>query len=277
MKTQVVSSARKKGGFFWWLLWIAVAIGSFIFSAVVWTWLITYVVGEIKGTPLTILWTSAVFGSWLLTMIPIIRAKERYWNRLSQEDETNVTWWIGWIALTIAAFFASVGFWTWYFSKSGGNIQAPGAAARWVFAVFGTWMIALLPLIVVMYQKVDRAYEKARLRREENEKKETARPHAKTVFIDPAKRVLGNFLSNKLKRVPATLKRGRQSGHLVTAILKDGRRFQNVFVVNRSEVLGIYGEDRLPFEAQDVVDLEPADWEKLPAFSEENWLRLDGR
>lgn len=270
MQTQT----KKKGGFFWWLLWIAVAVGSFIFSAIFWTWLITYVAGEIKGTPLTILWTSAVFGSWLVTMIPIIRAKERYWNRLSAEDETNVTWWIGWMALTIAAFFASAGFWTWYFAKGGGNIQDPGASGRWVFAVFGTWMVALLPLFIVMYQKVDRAYENARLRKEEGE---TKKPRPKAVWIDPEKRRLEEPLVRKLKQLPVTLKKGRDLGHLVTAVLRDGRKFQNVFIANRAEILGIYGYPNLPFEAGEIVDLEPANLDQLPSFSEENWLRLDGR
>ncbi len=268
------SPTQKKGGFFWWLLWIIIAIGSFILSAVVWTWLITNFAGEIKGGPLTILWASAVFGSWLLTMVPIIRAKERYWNRLSREDETNVTWWIGWIALTIATFFASVGFWSWYFARNGGSMQDPGAAGRWVFTVFGTWMIALLPLIVVMYQKVDRAYENARLRREAGE---NLRPRPKTVFIDYSKRLLEDSLAKKLKRMPATIKKGRQAGHLVTAVLKDGRKFENVFVANAREVLGIYGQEKLPFEIREIADLEPVPSEKLPAFCEENWLRLDGR
>lgn len=274
MQIQTTLPSQKKGGFYWWLLWIAVAIGSFVFSAIVWTWLIGNFVGEIKGTPLTILWTSAVFGSWLVTMIPIIRAKERYWNRLSREDETSVTWWIGWIALTIATFFVSVGFWTWFFSKSGGDIRAPGAAPRWVFAVFGTWMVALLPLFVVMYQKVDRAYENARLRREANEG-QTPRP--KSIFIDPAKRILEEPLAQKLRRMPATLKQGRQSGHLVTAVLRDGRRFENVFIANGRELLGIYGRNNLPFEAKEIADLEPTPLETAPAFVEENWLRLDGR
>lgn len=273
MKTQL-SLQQKKGGFFWWLLWIAVAIGSFILSAIFWTWLIPTLFGEIKGGPLTILWAGVVFGSWLLTMIPIIRAKERYWNRLSREDETNVTWWIGWIALTIATFFTSAGFWTWYFARDGGNIQDPGAAGRWVFAVFGTWMVALLPLFVVMYQKVDRAYENARLRREANE---TQSPRPKTVFIDYSKRLLEDSLARKLERVPATIKKGRQAGHLVTAVLRDGRKFENVFVANAREVLGIYGHEKLPFEIQEIADLEPTELEKLPAFSEANWLRLDGR
>lgn len=274
MQTQTGVQTQKKGGFYWWLIWIAIAIGSFLFSAIVWTWLIGNFVGEIKGTPLTILWTSAVFGSWLVTMIPIIRAKERYWNRLSREDETSVTWWIGWIALTIATFFASVGFWTWFFSKSGGNIRAPGAAPRWVFAVFGTWMATLVPLIVVMYQKVDRAYENARLRREAQESQQ---PRPKSVYVDPAKRTLDEPLAQKLARIPVTLKRGRQSGHLVTAVLKDGRRFENVFIANGRELLGIYGRSNLPFEAKEIADLEPTPLETVPAFTEENWLRLDGR
>ncbi len=277
MKSQAGFETQKKGGVAWWLLWIVIAIGSFIFSAIVWTWLITNFFGEIKGTSLTILWASAVFGSWLLTMIPIIRAKERYWNRLSQEDEAGVTWWIGWIALTIATFFASAGFWTWFFAKGGGRIQDPGAGERWIFAVFGTWMIALVPLIVVMYQKVELAYERARLRREAGEEKEAERPKPKTVFMDPRKRTLEDPLVQKLKRVPATLKRSGRLGHLVTAVLRDGRRFENVFIANRTELLGIYGTDRLPFEAKDVVDVEPTNLESLSDFSEENWLRLDGR
>ena len=271
MGIQRTPSTQRKGGFFWWLLWIVIAIGSFVLSAVFWTWFLTTLFGEIQGTPRTVLWASAVFGSWLVTMIPIIRAKERYWNRLSQEDETSVTWWIGWIALTIATFFVSVGFWTWFFARGGSNIQAPGAAARWVFAVFGTWMIALLPLIVIMYQKVDRAYEKAR------EKRENPPARAKTVYIERSERLLGDPLIQKIKQLPPTLKKGRQSGHLVTAVLRDGRKFENVFIADHSEVLGIYGHQTLPFEIKEIIDLEPVPVENLPVFSEENWLRLDGR
>lgn len=226
--------------------------------------------GEIQGPAYTVLWASAVFGSWLITMIPIIRAKERYWNRLSQNDETNVTWWIGWIALTIATFFASAGFWTWFLAKQGKTIHDTATARTWIFAVFGTWMAALVPLIVVMYQKVDRAYEKARERREEKQ------PRPRAIYLDPAKRMLTDPLAFKLKKMPVTLKRGRNAGHLVTAVLKDGKKFENVFVANYREVLGIYGEEKLPFEVEEVVDLEPTHLEKA-AFTEENWLRLDGR
>ncbi len=262
------------GGTFWWLLWIVIAAGSFILSALFWTWFLQMVLGEIKGPLPTILWAGAVFGSWLVTMIPIIRAKERYWNRLSSQDETNVTWWIGWIALTIATFFASAGFWTWFLAREGKTIHETANARFWVFSVFGTWMVALVPLIVVMYQKVDRAYEMARKRREESEGKQ-ARP--KTVFIDYSKRLLDDTLAQKLKKIPATLRRGRERGHLVTAVLKDGRRFSNLFVANHKEVLGIYGHENLPFDVKEIVDVEPTEVEKVAGFNEEGWLRLDGR
>lgn len=193
------------------------------------------------------------------------------------KSKGGFAWWLLWIALTIATFFASAGFWTWFYALGGGSIQDPGAAPRWVFSVFGTWMIALIPLMIVMYQKVDQAYENARLRREEREGKEENRQRPKAVYLDPTKRFLESSLIQKLKKMPPTLKRSGHSGHLVTAILKDGRRFANVFVANQSEVLGIYGYNNLPFEGKDIVDVEPADLDQALFFSEENWLRLDGR
>ncbi|MBI2167793.1 MAG: hypothetical protein HYU34_06125 [Candidatus Omnitrophica bacterium] len=275
MKNQTTFPPPKpKGGFFWWLLWIVIAIGSFILSAAFWTWFLGNFFGEIEGTPQTILWAGAVFGSWLVTMIPIIRAKERYWNRMSRQDETHVTWWIGWIALTIAAFFASAGFWTWFLAREGKTIHETANARFWIFSVFGTWMIALVPLIVVMYQKVDRAYENARRRREENENQT---PRSRTVYVDPAKRVLADPLVRVLKKIPPTIKKGPLAGHLVTVTLRDGRRFPNVFVAGGREILGIYGCVEFPFEAKDVLNLEPADLDRLPEFKEESWLRLDGR
>lgn len=273
MKSQS-SSLPKKGGVTWWLLWIVIAMGSFICSAVVWTWLLETFFGNIQGSVLTLLWVGAVFGSWLLTMIPVIRAKERYWNRLTSQDETSVTWWIGWMGLTIASFFVSTGFWTWWFARTGVSLRESGATAHWVFAVFGTWMLALLPLMVSMYRRVDRAYEKARLAREAKE----AEPHLrKTVYVEPGRRNLRDPLISKLKQYPPTIKKGRQSGHLVHATLKDGRRFENIFVANRREILGIYGCENLPFDAEDIADLDLVPRESLPRFDESGWLRLDGR
>ena len=275
MKYQPINLGNKKGGFFWWLLWIIIAITSFIFSATVWTWGLTRFFGKIEGTLYTIIWASAVFGTWLLTMIPIVRSKERYWNRLSEQDENNVTWWIGWMALTIATFFIAAGFWTWFFARGGGSIKDPGATGRWVFAVFGTWLIALVPLIITMYKKVDRAYEKAQKKKEMQAAGKQS--NARSIQVTYEKRALNPTLTEKLKDVPATLKRGALSGHLMAATLKDGRKFDHVYIANGKELLGVYGESELSFAASEIEDLQPVDLDKVPAFTEENWLRLDGK
>ena len=89
---------------------------------------------------------------------------------------------------------------------------------------------------------------------------------------DEGKRRLPAGLSRKMKKFPDVIRRGQ----LVTAVLRDGRRIENVFIRDRQDVLGVYGVDRLPFEAGDVVDVEPADLSRLPVFEEARWLRLDG-
>ncbi len=62
----------------------------------------------------------------------------------------------------------------------------------------------------------------------------------------------------------------------MTAVLRDGRKIENVFIRDKKDVLGIYGVDSLPFKISDIVDLETADEGRLPDFKAENWLRLDG-
>ena len=62
----------------------------------------------------------------------------------------------------------------------------------------------------------------------------------------------------------------------MTAVLRDGRKIENVFIRDKKDVLGIYGVDSLPFKISDIVDLETADAGRLPDFKAENWLRLDG-
>ena len=66
------------------------------------------------------------------------------------------------------------------------------------------------------------------------------------------------------------------NGHLVTVTLKDGKKIENVFVMGKREVLGVYGADKMPFAVKDIENIEPADLDKLPAFEAEKWLRLDG-
>ena len=64
------------------------------------------------------------------------------------------------------AFFAAAAFWTPWIAKHLGSIRETKNSIIWVTAVFGTWMVFLVPLIIVMYSRVDKVYEDARLRRE---------------------------------------------------------------------------------------------------------------
>jgi len=184
-----------------------------------------------------------------------------------------VGWWLGWILLTIASFFASCYFWTKFIATHVGSMQEPGVPILWVAAVFGTWMTLLVPLIIVMYAKVDKAYEDARITRETAafEKIEKSLPF-KSILIEDSERILSKPLSQKLKKIPETIKHG----HLMTAVLRDGRKIENVFIRDKKDVLGVYGVDSLPFKISDIVDLETTDADCLPDFKAENWLRLDG-
>src|SRR5205823_2536522 len=78
----------------------------------------------------------------------------------------TIFWWVVWITLTIASFFLAAAFWTPVIASKFGSIRETRTSVIWIVAVFGTWMAALVPLIIVMYSKVDKAYEDARLRRE---------------------------------------------------------------------------------------------------------------
>lgn len=190
-----------------------------------------------------------------------------------KDVQNTVLWWVGWISLTILTFFVSAWFWTGVIARHVGTMDMPAARYLWVAAVFGCWMVLLVPLIILMYNKVDKAYEDVRIAREtaafEKTKKEL---RVRSVRVDDDKRLLSKTLSEKLKAHPLAIKRG----HLVTAVLKDGRRIDNVFVLDRKDVLGVYGLDALTFDIRDIVDVEPADLDRLPAFETEGWLRLDG-
>lgn len=178
----------------------------------------------------------------------------------------TILWWVVWIVLTIGSFFAAAAFWTPVIAKRFGTIHETRTAVIWISAVFGSWMIILLPLIIVMYQKVDKAYEDARIRRE------TAAQRFRSILVEKSKRVLSPELREKLKSWPETI----EGGHLLTVILKNGRRIPHVFVTACEEVLGIYDYSELPFEGPDIADIEPTDMSRLPAFFTANWLRLDG-
>lgn len=193
------------------------------------------------------------------------RMKDRP-NTQSQKGSQTILWWVVWILLTIGSFFASAAFWTPFIAKRFGSIHETRHAVIWVASVFGTWMVILVPLIVVMYQKVDRAYEDARIRREK------AALRFRSIMVEKPKRLLSSELAAKLKDVPETI----SGGHLVSLTLKDGRRIPLVFVAGREEILGIYDHTEMPFDGKDILDLETTDLADAPPFLTANWLRLDG-
>jgi hypothetical protein len=178
----------------------------------------------------------------------------------------TVVWWVGWILLTILSFFAAASIWTPVIAHHVGSIHHEKASILWVTSVFGTWLVILIPLIIVMYQKVDKAYEDARIRREK------AANRFRSTFVEKAKRLLPSELSKKLSHIQETI----TGGHLVTVVLKDGRRIPHVFISNEREILGIYAASEMTFEGKDIADLEAADRNHLPRFLAPQWLRVDG-
>ena len=190
---------------------------------------------------------------------------------IPKKKDSTVFWWIGWILLTILSFFVSCYFWTGFIAERVGPMSKPGIPLLWVTTVFGTWMVLLVPLIILMYTKVDKAYEDARLTKETAAARQTKSDFGvKIARVDGSALLLPKHLSEKLRKIPAAIPKG----HLVTAILKNGTRIENIFILNKKEILGVYGLDRLDFNMKDISDLEPADLDHLPDFRTENWLRL---
>ncbi len=190
-----------------------------------------------------------------------------------KNDALNIFWWLGWIAITILSFFASCYFWTGFIAKRVGDMHEPSAPFIWIATVFGTWMVLLVPLIIVMYNKVDKAYEDARINRERKvfEQAQT-KSQVRSIFIDKSKRMLPLELKEKLSKIPEAIR----YGHLVTATFRDGRNIPYVFIQNREEVLGVYDQASFPFDLKNIVDLKSEDLDKLPPFEPSRWLRLDG-
>ncbi len=178
----------------------------------------------------------------------------------------TILWWVVWICLTIGSFFVATAVWTPFIARHFGSIHDSRNSVLWIVAVFGTWMAILLPLIVAMYHKVDKAYEDARMAREK------AAMKFRSVFVERSRRLLSEKLKEKLEGRPETI----EGGHLVAVLLRDGRKIPNVFVAHREEILGIYDFTEMPFEASEIVGLEVTDPGELPVFFMSNWLRLDG-
>lgn len=178
----------------------------------------------------------------------------------------TVFWWIVWISFTIGSFFVAAAVWTPVIAKHFGSIQQTRNAVIWVAAVFGTWLVFLVPLIIVMYSKVDKAYEEARIRREKSANR------FRSIAIDPEKRRIPKNLRLNLAKYPETI----EGGHLVTVVLTNGREIQNVFIAHGEEVLGIYDAETMDFEGKDISEIRINNLENPGLFLTNQWLRLDG-
>lgn len=188
-------------------------------------------------------------------------------TRAKTSGTKAVFWWVVWITLTILAFFAASAFWTPFIANNFGSVRENRYAAIWVAAVFGTWMVFLVPMIVLMYQKVDKAYEDARLRREKN----AAR--FKSILVNRSERLLPARLTEKIKTWPETI----PGGHLVRVTLKNGTEASLAFVAEGGEILGLYDKSSFDLKVHEIEEIEPADNQPLPSlFAPANWLRLDG-
>src|SRR3989338_5513362 len=238
-------------GIWFWLKWILTAIGGFTLSVLFWNWLLlNHLKADFNKPQVAIGWMVAVFGTWFITLIPLMKKKETVMGHMDKRDESTVTWWLIWISLTIGSFFVSVWFWTPFIAEKFGPIRHSTNSLLWVIAVFGSWLVALIPLMVFMYYKVDKAYEDARIRREVKQEKYKDPVKIRAIFVEPEKRKISNSVASKLKKMPSTIK----TGHLVTAMLKNGRKMANVFISEKKEVLGLYDQEEFTFSGMDIVD-----------------------
>ena len=114
-------------------------------------------------------------------------------NSKKSGGSQTILWWVIWIALTIGSFFVASAIWTPVIASRFGSVRETKPAVLWITAVFGTWMVILLPLIILMYQKVDKAYEDARIRREK------AALRFRSIRVDKSKRLIPQKLRATLE------------------------------------------------------------------------------
>lgn len=253
-------------GFKFWLGWILSFAGCFFASAALWTLFMAWVFGTIEGAELTLTWCVAVFGTWFLFLAPFMRKKERIWKRLNHDQEKAADLWLKGMVFYIGVLIVSSLTWSVVFRsglhRSGGGLYGP-----WLKAVLATWLLTLIPFLVVMYQKADLLFKEAHAR-------QTSRgPKFQSTLIEKAVRQLPPAIADQISGFPEMLENGR----IVTLKLKDGREIQDVFVINSREVIGLYGRDSMDFKTEDVIDVRAVDAQSLPAYEETRWLRLDGR
>lgn len=252
---------KDRYGFWFWLRWILWFAGSFVISAAFWTILLIRTFGEIKGPELEITWSSAVFGSWFLLVIPFMRKKEQIWKRLNDDQEKAVDAWFQGMSILIAALVADTLFWSLRMREA---VTAPGLDRLWIKNAGGMWLVALVPLSILMYRRADVIFRRANQRQNYS-------PGYQRTTVPIERRTLTPEISDQLKKFPETL----PHGYVVTVTLKDGRTIPHVFIKYRREIAGVYARNELGFEPLDIRSVEPTKVEDWPAIDESRWLRFD--
>ncbi|MBI3312804.1 MAG: hypothetical protein HYZ83_01025 [Candidatus Omnitrophica bacterium] len=256
--------SRDAYGFKFWLAWILWFAGSLAAVSVLWTGILTLAFGKIQGPELTFLWSAAVFGSWFILLTPFMRKKEQIWKRLNWDQERAVNAWLLGMGTFVGLLILSCFFWSLALKGQIHQNVSQGFNSVWAKAVFGSWLLLLMPFLIFMYRKADQIFKDATIRQTQTG------PKFRTVFVEKAKRRLPEKVAGKIKNFPSMF----HEGYLMNLILKDGRKIPHVFIVN-NEILGVYDRLELGFNAEDVSDIEPL--EKIPNYEESKWLRLDAR
>ena len=133
--------------------------------------------------------------------------------------------------------------------------------------MLATWLLALIPFLVVMYRKADTLFKEA------HERQTSRGPKFQSTLVEKAARILPAKIEGQINTFPEMLENGR----IVTLKLKDGREIKDVFVINSREVIGLYARSSMDFSTEDVVEVQAVDSKNLPVYDETQWLRLDGR
>lgn len=255
---------KDRYGFLFWLTWILWFAGSFVFAAIFWTTLLQYFLGKIFGFEFTITWVVCVFGTWFMLVIPFMRKKEQIWKRLNDDQEKAVDAWLLGMGIFIGLLVASSLGWSVVFKEKILLKESAAIHPLWVKAVFGSWLVFLIPFLIMMYRQADNIFKTA-------VQNQTYTPRHKVMSIPQKSRLLPEGLVNRLKNIEFTI----QNGHLIDLTLKDGRKIPNVFVFKGHEIMGIYERESLDFEVSQIEDFKCVDKAKLPAFDESKWLRFE--
>lgn len=259
-------SHRDPYGFWFWLRWISWFASSLILAAIFWTAVLNFFFGEIQAVELLITWSIAVFGSWFVLLIPFIRKKEQIWKRLNADQEDAVDAWLGTMGLFVGFCVAISLGWSLILKERVMTAHSEGLDKVWFKAVLGSWLTLMIPFLIFMYRKADAIFKTAVAHQTGTHEK------PKMVFRERDRRLLPDQIAVRLKNLPETL----PQGHVVTVILRDGRRIQNVFILNSSEILGVYNHSGLDFESRDILDIECTSSDQLPVYEESKWLRFEG-